>query len=312
MNEAQRRILQMLQDGSITADEAERLLDAVRDDKPKGSRPSSEGTTWDPTAWMRGEPDVDEEEAIFGRRQRSYRLPPGATVIIRQGFGPLTVRTTPGNVAEIDSDSPPMYGARTDDHRLIITSSFAPLTVSIPETVRELDIESKAGPVNLKSLPPGLRNLRAHCKLGPLNVKLGPITQGDFEIRNHVGPINVTVHPDAGFVLETEGSVVSVELDLQDQSGSMRHSHGRYGEGKARVRVRASLGPASVRLAKPRESEEALHETDEVRNEDAESQGPPEQEPFSNPVDTPERESGRPTRRLEEDDEDLPFGLDDD
>ena len=311
MNEAQRRILQMLQDGSITAEEAERLLDAVRDDKPKSSGTTTKETTWDPTAWMRAEPGVDEEEAIFGRRQRSYRLSPGATVIIRQGFGPLTVRTTSGSVAEIDSDSPPMYGARTDDNRLIITSSFAPLTVRIPDTVRELDIESKAGPVNLKSLPSALRSLTAHCKLGPLNVKLGPITEGDFEIRNHVGPINVSIHPDAGFVLETEGSIVNVDLDLHSESGGIRHNRGRYGKGDARLRVRSSLGPANIRLTKPSEAEEPA-QTDDTSPDEAQSQGSSEPEPFANRADTHEREHGRPTRRLDEDDEDLPFGLEDD
>jgi len=315
MNEAQRRILQMLQDGSITADEAERLLDAVREEKPKASHASTSGASWDPTAWMRAEPGMDEEEAIFGRRQRSYRLRPGATVIIRQGFGPLNVHTISGDTAEIDSDSPPMYGARTDDNRLIITSSFAPLTVRIPDTVRELDIESKAGPVNLKELPANLSKLLVHCHLGPLNIKLGPVTEGDFEIRNHVGPTNVVVDPNAGFTLEAEGSVISVDLPLQGESGSIRHSHGRYGNGDARISVRSNLGPANIRLADRAKGEKGDQESergrDEVHNKNMGSDEPRQQRPTAKPTDPHDEAFGRPTRRLDEDD-DMPFGLDDD
>jgi len=324
MNEAQRRILQMLQNGKITAEEAERLLDAVREEKPKGSRARSQSDGWDPTAWMRTGPDVDEEEAIFGRRARTYRVREGAAVIIRQGFGPLTVRGGRSDDVEIDSDSPPMYGVRMDGNRVIITSSFAPLTVLLPDTVHELDIEAKAGPVTLKDLPTSITDLRAHCHLGPLTVKLGPVTEGRYDLRNHVGPIDLIIDPEAGFGLEADGSVLNVDVPLRRGSDDYRRASGRYGDGHARIRVKSGLGPINVRLGgapvRPDRGEECDEACDEEHVEDRDDDddyafdfedGGEAPEGGSAPDRAEDHRAGRPTQRLEDDD-DLPFGLDED
>ncbi len=319
MNEAQRRILQMLQDGKITAEEAERLLEAVREDKPKGHDAERQRGGWDPTAWMRSGDDMDEDEAIFGRRPRTYRVREGAAVIIRQGFSPLTVRGGSGDDVEIDSDTPPMYGVRTDGNRVIITSSFAPLTVLLPDSVQELDVEAKAGPVTLSDLPTSITELRAHCHLGPLSVELGPVTEGRYELRNHVGPIDLVIDPRAGFSLDADGTVLDVDLPLRRGSEDYRRARGSYGDGDARIRLKSGLGPIDVRLAgAPTHDQRRDEETDEdagfapAGGSDRDDDVPPSSEPSSQgEAHRSAGFSGRPTRRLDEDDDDLPFGLDD-
>ena len=318
MNEAQRRILQMLQDGKITAEEAERLLEAVREEKPKSRDSERQRGGWDPTAWMRSFDETAEDEAVFGRRPRTYRVREGAAVIIRQGFSPLTVRGTSGDDVEIDSDTPPMYGVRTDGNRVIITSSFAPLTVLLPDSVQELDVEAKAGPVTLSDLPASITELRAHCHLGPLSVELGPVTEGRYEFRNHVGPIDLVIDPRAGFSLDADGTVLDVDLPLRRGSEDYRRARGSYGDGDARIRLKSGIGPVNVRLG----GEPLRRSRDDERGQGDDDQAHGSEDATDDPTRRDERDDygqearnagsgGRPTRRLEEDDE-LPFRLDDD
>ena len=104
--------------------------------------------------------------------------------------------------------------------------------------------------------------------------------------------------------------MVNIGFPIRGEAESIRHARGRYGEGEAHIRIRSGLGPINVRLAEADEGEVGEEKCDEQGQEDHDE--PPVEDPFTKPTNTHEaNESGRPTRRLDEDD-DLPFGLDDD
>jgi hypothetical protein len=247
MNDEQMAILRMVGEGKLTAEEADRLLQAL-EPAPR-AQPAS--------PWAYAAPDEADDETVFQRAFDTESLKrtvaPGTTLNVRSQNGSIYLFPVEGDTLRIEGASRRHYRLEAQDDEITIRASRmgASFRVGIPRTVRRVKAMTEVGEVEARDMSCDELHLRAEVGNIRLNTSSTPLREGQrVRLRTNVGEIRMVIAPQSACDIQAAtgqmGQIVSrLSMEVTEEAPGM--VRGKLNGGGADVRAVTEIGNITIR-----------------------------------------------------------------